>query len=233
MKKEIEHDELGIIYIRYHVRARSYHLRILDGKLIATLPVGGNEQKLLRFVDKNLERIKQALDSAPQRPRFNEQTQLQTASFRVHINCLQSSNSFFMGIYKDRLQIVCPAGTDFDDDNVQSHLRQMIIAAMRCDAVHLLPERVKKLAVQHHFNCRSVRITSARRRWGSCNNRGDINLSLFVMLLPWHLIDFIILHELCHTVEMNHSERFHQILDRVTDGKSKALQKEVLRYKPF
>lgn len=233
MKKYIEHKELGTITICYNTKARKYRLKISDGKLIATLPLYGNEKDLLLFIDKNREQIKQALATTPRRPRFNEQTNLQTASFHVRINRLKSANCFFMAFHKDKLQIVCPENTYFDDDDVQNKLRSMIMAAMRYEAKRLLPARVKALADKYNFRCMRVKITSGHTRWGSCNNRGEINLSLFIMLLPWHLIDYIILHELCHTLEMNHGKQFHELLDMVTEGKSKALKEELNHYSMF
>ena len=70
-------------------------------------------------------------------------------------------------------------------------------------------------------------ITAPKRRWGSCSAKKNINLSFYVMLLPPHLVELILLHELCHTLEMNHSPRFWKELDRVTGGKAKLLTKEL------
>ena len=129
------------------------------------------------------------------------------------------------------MQIVCPPDADFSDGNLQAWLRKVIEEALRRNAKIILPPRLYMFSVLHHLPYRSVKINSSSGRWGSCSAQGNINLSYYLMLLPRHLIDYVLLHELAHTREMNHGERFWALLDRLTDGKAQALREELRRYR--
>ena len=230
MEKYIKDEELGIITICYNSRARKYRLKISDGKIIATLPLFGKLSDLLGLIEKNRKALKEALETIPRRPQLNEDTNLQTATFRVQITCQNISERFLMQLQNDILQIVCPQGTDFSDEKVQTLLRRMLSTALRHEAKRLLPERVKYWADKYGFTYSQVKITNSRTRWGSCNQEKGLCLSLNLMLLSWHLIDYVLLHELCHTIEMNHSEQFWALMDKVTQGKSRQLREELKHY---
>ena len=101
------------------------------------------------------------------------------------------------------------------------------LQAMKKDALEYLPKRLQSLALLHDFSYTSVKITRSKSRWGSCSSKKSINLSLFLMRLPLHLIDYVILHELCHTIEMNHGPKFWELLDKVSNGQAKSLKKEL------
>ena len=67
-------------------------------------------------------------------------------------------------------------------------------------------------------------------RWGSCSGLGNINLSLWLMLAPTHLVDYVIKHELAHLNEMNHGPRFWKELDAMTEGQAKMLAREIRQF---
>ena len=87
------------------------------------------------------------------------------------------------------------------------------------------------LSEQYKLPYKSVKINSSRGRWGSCSARKAINLSYFLVLLPKHLIDYVLLHELSHTREMNHGDRFWTLLNSMTGGKAFELREELKKYK--
>jgi predicted metal-dependent hydrolase len=73
--------------------------------------------------------------------------------------------------------------------------------------VHLLPA-LEKLAAAHAFSYDSAGIRLQHSRWGSCSSRRSITLNSKLLFLPDHLVRYIMVHELCHTVHMNHSRAF-------------------------
>lgn len=101
------------------------------------------------------------------------------------------------------------------------------IEALRQRAKAMLPPRVEELAQRFGFRYGRVTVRATRSKWGSCTAENNLSLSLWLMTLPSHLIDYVIIHELCHTVHHNHSPRFHALLDRCLGGREKALQKEL------
>jgi len=68
--------------------------------------------------------------------------------------------------------------------------------------------RVQELAQQNGFIYNQVRITSAKTRWGSCSGKGNLSFSWRLMLMPQHVVDYVIFHELAHLRYMDHSSRF-------------------------
>lgn len=105
------------------------------------------------------------------------------------------------------------------------------VERLRKEAHKVLPPLVAELASRHGFYYTSLRISSAHTRWGSCSGNNGISLSLFLMLLPDYLREFVILHELCHTHHHNHSAPFHTLLNSLTEGREKALNKELKAYR--
>jgi len=100
----------------------------------------------------------------------------------------------------------------------------------RKEAQNYLPQRVKELSQEYSFEYKQIKIKNLKRRWGSCSSKNNLNFNLHLMRLPRELIDYVILHELVHTVEKNHGKKFWDLLEKVLP-KALFLDKKLKKYK--
>lgn len=89
-----------------------------------------------------------------------------------------------------------------------SPLTEKEISYMIQQARKVIPERVRIYAERMDVTYRNVSVGRQRSRWGSCNSKGDLRFNCLLMALPEDVLDYVIVHELCHRKEMNHSKAF-------------------------
>lgn len=82
-------------------------------------------------------------------------------------------------------------------------------------AVQVIPERTAYYAEQMKVTYGSITIRNQRSRWGSCSSKGNLNFNCLLMLAPPEILDYVIVHELCHRKEMNHSAAFWKEVEEV------------------
>lgn len=82
-------------------------------------------------------------------------------------------------------------------------------------AVEYIPKRVKYYAEKENFVYNKIAIKNLVSRWGSCSTKGNLNFNCLLMLTPDYVIDYIVVHELCHLREMNHSEKFWAEVEKI------------------
>jgi predicted metal-dependent hydrolase len=100
-------------------------------------------------------------------------------------------------------------------ESAQAHARLIFEGWYRAQANRILEERVRLYADQYGFQYKKIGITSARTRWGSCGSNGSLNFSWRLIMAPLEVVDYVVVHELSHTVFHNHSKRFWKKVETI------------------
>ncbi|MBP3581290.1 MAG: M48 family metallopeptidase [Clostridia bacterium] len=179
-----------------------------DGAIIVKAPLSMQESVINKFIEEKQNWIKEKLAIVNKTNNKFEDV-IKYKSFLLYGN----KYSLVLGDVKkietnDNFQIVMPR--NIEQDKVLKQLK----AWYKKVAKKILQDRLKFVEERIRLKSNSMRINDSKGRWGSCNTRGVISFNWRVILLPPQIIDYVIVHELCHLVEMNHSKKFWELVQR-------------------
>ncbi|MCE5177965.1 MAG: M48 family metallopeptidase [Porphyromonadaceae bacterium] len=222
--------ELGRIIVVPHKGAKRVIARQKNGYLQLTVPYRFGSKEVASV----LEELRPRLSELKYVPRkiFNEEDVISTFTFHAQVVRNGFIDKPMLSLKQGELHIYMPQRSDLSLPENQQFIKEAITGILRIEAKRTLPEKTASFVRLHNLLYREIKINSSKGRWGSCSAQKNINFSLFLMLLPERLIDYVVLHELAHTVEMNHGEKFWSLLDRFCDGKARELSREVKKFKP-
>lgn len=234
MPDKIVHvDSIGNVTFRKNKRSKHVTISIRPIKgVVVNLPYYVSYRFALRVVENKIPWI---LDHLPKVEKmehkmtvFNQNTEFYT-KYRKLIISPEQINTVKTMINGEKIHIQYPQDIDIKNAEIQKIIRQTIIKALRLEAKAYLPYRTSELAKQWNFKFNKIFIKNTQTIWGSCSGINNINLNLHLMRLPDHLIDYVIIHELCHTKEKNHGKHFWSLMDSIL-GDAKKLSKELKNY---
>lgn len=227
-------DEFGQIDIVRSNFAHDVRLKCRSDRSISiSLPRRTPLALAKKLLDQSRPRIRQTLATIPPTPKLEyKHGDLIGKSHYLHIE--QRSVDGTHKTYGHRVALgKLTVWHPFDSNprQLEHTIQQGAIAALRTQAKAHLPRRIEFLADQHKLEYTKLRFSSASTRWGSCSGRGTISLTIWLMQLPSELIDYVLIHELCHTKQMNHSPMFWQLVaEKCPDYLQ--YRRELKRYKP-
>lgn len=227
-KRILPDKDFGRIIVRTHRLARNVTMRVKPDGLHVTVPPRSFIHKVLEVVEPYRARLLEEWEKIRKKP-FGLDFRIHTPCFRLWLE--QGRFTCFSVCFTDEgVKIVCPRDVDFSREEVQRLVGNAIVRALKKSAEAYLPPLLSALAARYGLSFKRVKITGSKSRWGSCSSAGSINLSCYLMLLPPHLMDYVLLHELSHTREMNHGPAFWELLDSMTEGRAHALRAELRRF---
>ena len=106
--------------------------------------------------------------------------------------------------------LLVPVGLEAEVARIEKAVMQWY----RNEALRVFEECVEYFAPQLQVSPREIKLSAARTQWGSCTVRGVVRLNWQLVKMPLHLIDYVVVHELAHLVEMNHSPAFWSVVGR-------------------
>lgn len=97
----------------------------------------------------------------------------------------------------------------------REHVAEALVKWYQREARSLFEKRVACYAAKTGLMCSSIRLSGARKRWGSCSSKNSLNFSWRLILAAPAAVDYVIVHELCHILHKNHSKRFWQAVETI------------------
>lgn len=206
MATTLNDQEFGAIALRRSQLARSIRLKISqNGQISISMPKFAPLYLANRLLDQSRPQIRRGLAQTQSNLTPLNHGDIIGKSHRLNISNGPKLSSRLAGT---DLHITLPSTIETQSTTAQTYIKQAALKALRKQAQAYLSRRLSALANNHGFRFSGMRFSNAGTRWGSCSTQGTISLNIWLMQLPFELIDYVLLHELCHTREMNHSPRF-------------------------
>ena len=234
MEKTVHYPEIGDVRFVKSTKAKriSLTVKLLKG-VIVTVPYSASYEEAERFVKEKYNWIlksKAKIEKVEQQQTvFTNETEYCT-KFRTLKLIPDERENLRLHVSDTFIEIYYPKNLPVTHKGVQGAIKRAMEHTWRIEAHEYLPARLKELAQKFNFKYSNLTIKNTRSFWGSCATNNSITLSLHLMHLPDYLIDYVLLHELCHTIHKNHAKGFWDLLNKVSAGKAKELANEMKQY---
>jgi hypothetical protein len=228
--KHFELKDIGKVTIYKKRSNKSLKINVgQDNEIKISLPIWTPYRVGLEFAKKNKAWIKDNLSISEHNFQTNH---LIGKTLRLELVQSNSLKNFRSRIKNQTLYIYLPANHSIKSEFVQNKIKTIVKEALRQESHDQIKPRLDLIAEKTKLNYKHLNIKELKRRWGSCDAKGNITINLYLIQLPWDIIDYVLLHELVHTTCMSHDSRFWEKMNLLSSDVKK-LKHEIKKYKPI
>ncbi len=199
--------DLGDVTFQKRKGTRSVRIHIRGGEVKVTLPYWFSYAAAERFLTS---RKRWIMTHRTQPNLFVDGTYLG----KDHQINVQAGKTLRTRLVEGKLVVTLPNAQDIASADVQDRIRTAAERVLLKESKQHIPSRVQDLALEHNLQHGTITFKKLKSRWGSCDHSGNLVFNIYLVQLPWPLIDYVIVHELAHTVHHNHSKAFWALVEQ-------------------
>ena len=216
-------------------RRKTLSLQVRQGQVLVRAPYCVDEKLINTFIQKKSSWLKAKITQQSQMDDyccdFSQGSTLFLSGELVTLNITfaKKADTFLIeGINSPKVLTIVLA--ERSQKKLSSHLllatavKKQIEKYFKQQAEDIIPLKVAAYSQSTSLIPTNIKIRQYRARWGSCNNRGELSFNYLLMMLPAYVIDYVIVHELCHLQHLNHSKEFWQLVSHHFPNYIKAKQ---------
>ena len=198
-------------------RSKSASIEIEDDTVKVTVPKNLSDQRIEELIKNRTVWIRQKLKIQTEsiRPKAKEYVNGETFSYlgrNYRMKCVTGSTG---GVKLKNGYLTVPTESDTTGSHYESSVKAALKEWYRSRALDKLNEKTQRYSSIIGVSPKSVDVKEYKSRWGSCSSTGDVSYNWRIIIAPHHIVDYIVVHELCHLIEHNHGPRYWKHVERV------------------
>lgn len=205
-------DEFQISYQVIRSHRKTLAIQITDGKVIAKAPMTMSRQEIEGFIWEKKNWIEKHLAKAAEEKvdktyKDGEIITIYGEAYTLSLSELSSRRQDSIALVDNKLCITACQIT-------QELIRELLAIWCKKAGAYYFMLSIRKFSVNMHVIFGRVSVKDQKTRWGSCSSKNNLNFNWRLLLMPPEILDYVVVHELAHLIEMNHSEEFWEIVKK-------------------
>ena len=205
-------------------RRKTLGLQVKQGKVFVRAPSFLTDKQIHSFIDEKSAWLKSKVEFQQSQEEylpisFTQGSMLWVNGEQKKLTIAYQTTAQILNL-KDEFCVILPIRSRSENEALSSEeihhnkVKKQIEKWFKEQAINYLTTRLPELSEQTLLTPKSFKVRQYKARWGSCNNRGELSFNYLLMMAPHWVIDYVIIHELCHLTHLNHSKAFWQLVTK-------------------